>query len=158
MSQFTWIIIAFLGFIVLSCSGRIYFFVSPNYELKKSDDHSTVLIDTSSYYLRMDIVESKFKQFEGFKFNTNEVEMYWQISDSIQNIKIEMIEPTRANFCIEKNIVKWKVREGFLNGFRLYRAEIYYDSLILWQFPRNDRKLTYIKSKNMKDFLENFTL
>ena len=132
--------------VVTSCSSIIYAIRGPKYKGKFDLTSLPKELDTTSYYIRKHPSQDVYGYL---KFNINGV-FYGYISfgKKLQKSELDTMKPNKNFYIFIKGYLRWEIYHDSYNGYNLFKAKVYQDSIVEWQIGNKRATIeTYNKMK-----------
>ncbi|HOX83904.1 MAG TPA: hypothetical protein PLS08_12805 [Chryseolinea sp.] len=138
------IVCLFYLFILAGCSGIIYAIRGPKYKGKFVAGTYPNTLDSTCYYYTTYDYSNRYYAFE--KFGSNGV--FHGLSSKgkpLTILELDTLTPHRNYFVFKNGYLRWEVYFNGYEGFELYKAKVYGDSIVAWQpgRKRTTRKTYY---------------
>ena len=142
------ILIIFTIMFLASCSALIYKIRGPKYEGKFIKASYPVNLDSNIYYYRKYKNMNDSLTFNYIKFNPNGIYQTYSTDDSLSNCELQNTNVYFKNYYVFKNgFLKWEIYHNSYDGYNLFKAKVYDDSIVCWRVPYKRMKTVYIKLK-----------
>ncbi len=132
--------------LVSGCSSLIYTIRGPKYKGKFDIESYPKELDSTSYYIR----KYPSKDIYGYlKFNNNGIFYgYTSFGKKLQKPELDTIIPNKNYFIYKNDYLRWEIYHDSYNGYNLYKAKVYPDSIVAWQILDKRASIkTYYKMK-----------
>ena len=138
-----------VALLVSGCSSLIYSIRGSKYKGRFNIATFPKELDSTGYYVRK---YSSQNVYGYLKFNNNGVFYgYTSFGEKLQSSELDSTEPNENYYIFKNGYLRWEIYHDSYNGYNLYKAEVYQDSIVAWQIgflgSGKANKITYYKLK-----------
>ncbi|WP_457616597.1 hypothetical protein [Lutibacter sp.] len=144
-----------LMLVVTGCSSIIYAIRGPKYKGKFDIESYPKELDSTSYYIceieKKDMVNKNNNGlFYSYVRYTNKGLIYGYSSKGrkLNKPELDTMKPFKNYFIYKNGYLRWEIYHDSYNGYNLYKAKVYTDSIVAWQILDKRASITtYYKMK-----------
>ena len=132
--------------VVTGCSSIIYAIRGAKYKGKFDIETFPKELDSTSYYLRKNPSQDVYGYL---KFNNNGIFYgYTSFGEKLKKSQLDTITPNENYYIFKKGYLRWEIYHDSYNGYNLFKAKVYQDSIVEWQIGNKRATIeTYHKMK-----------
>ena len=140
--------------VVSGCSSLIYAIRGSKYKDKFDVNSYPIELDSTTYYVHeyteaynVNGYSNPFK-YGYLKFKNTGVFYGYTSEEKLTILELDTITPFKNYYIFKNGYLRWEVYHDSYNGYNLYKAEVYKDSIIAWQIGnKRATTKTYYKMK-----------
>ena len=138
--------------VVSGCSSLIYAIRGSKYKDKFDVNSYPIELDSTTYYegitkVRM-LKGDDILYYNYLKFKNTGVFYGYTSEEKLTILELDTITPFKNYYIFKNGYLRWEVYHDSYNGYNLYKAEVYKDSIIAWQIGnKRATTKTYYKMK-----------